>query len=314
MADGEYIIKVFSQKERKQWTEEELRKAKPLPIKKYLTEEDLQYKNEELAKTIEKASSPDAPPGYDGWQEKVPEGFKFNPELTHSSKVNNPQLYPFNCIGKLTFEDNDGNVWCGSAAVVHPNGILTAAHCVFDTEKNCYFKNIVFSLGHTETSNLGLFEVIDVAFPAKYKNSTAGFVEFDFAFCRMKSDNKNGKPVGANGYLTALINQDFSGKIWTAIGYPLAKGMGHEMWKDMGKFLLYPGAMYVTKENEHKDFDHGGMSGGPWLLPVKSGDRTIHKINGVTSKGKKGPLDVESSSPYFDKSVSELYETFFTPK
>ena len=83
MANGVYCYKIFSENERKVWTEEEIKKAKPIEC--YITEFDIQHRNEELAKKIQKASSPDAPEGYLGWEGSAPEGFVYNSELSNNS-------------------------------------------------------------------------------------------------------------------------------------------------------------------------------------------------------------------------------------
>jgi len=302
MANGEYCYKIFT--EHKEWTEEELRKAKPVPS--YISELDKKVtKNEEKVKEIEKASREDAGPGFVGWDASVPEGYV--PELTHSSAVSNPQQYPFSCVGKLTFEDINGEQYYGSAAVVQENGIITAAHCIYDHANKCYFKNIVFYPGLTDKSNLGQFEVTDTVFPEAYKMASIGLIRDDIAFCRVNVNRKTGKTVtkSAFGFIGAMLDQKIHQNVWFAVGYPGLKGE-FEMWKDEGKLIPYIGDEYVTKSNQHPEFKHHGMSGGPWLV-----FNTNYYINGVTSKGTKDGLDNESYSPYFGKWVSTLYKSFF---
>jgi len=244
-----------------------------------------------------------------GWEGSFPEGYVPNPELNHGSKVNNPQTFPFSCIGKLSFEDINGVKYYGSAAVVYKNGIITAAHCVYDNENNCFFKNHVFRPCVTPTSNLGEFEVLSYMVPDLYKAGYVGLIQDDFAFCKLGKHPTTFKSVmeTVGGILPAKFNQPINRNVtWLAVGYPGEKG-GFEMWKDEGKCIPSLINQYVTKTNQHLELSHKGMSGGPWFV------LGTHYINGISSKvPKDGSMGYpDTDSPYFDNQVFVLYKSFF---
>ncbi|HSA80735.1 MAG TPA: trypsin-like serine protease [Geminicoccaceae bacterium] len=52
--------------------------------------------------------------------------------------------YPYTAIGRITFEDSTGNSRACSGAVIQLRLVLTAGHCVYDTENQEWYRNWVF--------------------------------------------------------------------------------------------------------------------------------------------------------------------------
>ena len=52
--------------------------------------------------------------------------------------------YPYSTIGKITFQDDAGNSYACSGAVIQRRLVLTAGHCVYDTPNHQWYKNWVF--------------------------------------------------------------------------------------------------------------------------------------------------------------------------
>ena len=53
-------------------------------------------------------------------------------------------VYPHKWVGRLTFTTPNGTSYC-SATVISNNHIVTAAHCVYDTTNNRWYRNWVFT-------------------------------------------------------------------------------------------------------------------------------------------------------------------------
>jgi len=80
------------------------------------------------------------------------------PKNPFGSEVKFPQTFPFSCVGLLIATDKLGDFYSGSASVIGDTVVMTAAHCVWDKNNNCYFKNFTFFPGWTPAKeSLGQF-------------------------------------------------------------------------------------------------------------------------------------------------------------
>jgi len=111
------------------WTPERMESAIPVPTPKV-------PKSEGAAEAVTPKGEPgSAAPGYakddhKGESAGKQEAGQAQARATGGNPVANPLAYPYSTCGKLFFTQGGQN-FSGSAAVVAPNVLLTAGHCVF---------------------------------------------------------------------------------------------------------------------------------------------------------------------------------------
>jgi len=215
--------------------------------------------------------------------------------LGAAAPVAKPQTYPWCTVGKLFFVLN-GKDYAGSAAVVGMNGILTAAHCLYDPKAKATSSNVTFVPAYTNGSQpLGKWVANQTFVVSQWQTGADYGYDIGSALLTPSSKDPIGKITGTLGY---AINQQTSVPSWNDIGYPSNYGGGNIMYEEDGTFTVLVDNT-VGKEGTFAE----GASGDPWLMP-----NVPAVTNGVHSHGRKDKPDQVFSS-YFTDWVGDLIGT-----
>ncbi|MDX1072482.1 hypothetical protein GOL32_28930 [Sinorhizobium medicae] len=191
---------------------------------------------------------------------------------------------PFTSMGRLEFMKGGRWWWC-SAQFVGDTGdvLLTAGHCVYDTDTNRWNSNFVFFVGQ-QGANFKL--ALDWDCSAIYSGWAQDAYRKDYAFLRVRGQND--KALG--------LRVGLPGVSWQSMGYPGNFGGGtvpHVVSGSRGRVQL-SGVVEMTGN----PFG-GGSSGGAWFI----GDYAI----GLNSFGYDN-MPTSMWGPIFDGQTTKLYE------
>ncbi|MCX4267150.1 MAG: trypsin-like serine protease [Lachnospiraceae bacterium] len=230
--------------------------------------------------------------------EAVPVDLLFNekrPELSMEvrdekgpTEVADIGKFPYNTCGKLIMQFGS-SASCGSASLLkRPDILLTAAHCVYKSEKQSFPSSTTFYWRLKDQTVYQIESVTNIFIPVEYEQT--GELQYDYAICVLSN------PVGDHRNVLDYTTQVSQQEVIT-IGYPSVSPYN-------GFKMYYTQNVVSTYEESGKKFlrvgnglAYGGASGGPWVLG--------QKVAGVTSWGWEGHTDV--LSPQFDKKFEDMY-------
>ena len=223
-----------------------------------------------------------------------------------TTKVDDPADKPhYRRAGRL-FVDFNGKTGSGSACAIARNGILTAAHCLYDFNTKQYATKVLYVPGYqNKGGKLGSWALFGTpSIPDGYIKATTKNYSWDYAFSKVSLGGLNNLSVlgDVTGWFGLVVDRSTASQ-WDTLGYPTVpfgayKFDGEFMWSCVGDFKgkLDPGT--ITKEGNLTQ----GSSGGPWMI-------NADYVNGVQSH--TGATPTENASPYFDKDVLDLYNKTF---
>ena len=233
------------------------------------------------------------------------------PGAFYTLLVQDPTKAPYCRAGKMymTFK---GNKYQGSACAVDENGILTAAHNLYDHDTETYADNAMYMPGYNNgAKELGRWPLLSdpvPVFPIEWYENVKEY-GFDYGFSMVGPGGKDKfdlRPIGKVTGIFEIIVDKPDIKEWTTLGYP-GKTANHSEWDGEQMY-----SCYGTKEEidfNHKVAKYGdlcnGTSGGPWLLTGAH----RHMVNGLTASFAPG-YDL-NFSPYFDQAVMDLFDEIF---
>ena len=189
--------------------------------------------------------------------------------------VATPLNYPWRTVGKL-FYTRGGTNYVASASVLQPNGVLTAAHCLYDVASSSWSTHIFFVPAYANgVQPFGGWEYNQPFAPQTWIDT--GSFSWDVGTMRMRTGGTTNSPVGdIVGYLGYSVNR-MPERSWIDVGYPTNYAGGTQMYAEEGAYTrTLNGGAVVGKTGTFGP----GASGDPWLL---YGD--ITKANGVHSFG-----------------------------
>jgi V8-like Glu-specific endopeptidase len=234
----------------------------------------------------------------------LPPGRPLVPRAYQTTLINYPDRMPY-CrpTGKLFFTDFRGVNRAGSASAIHPCGILTAAHCVYDWDNQAFMRNVAFAPAYQDgNAPYNIWPTVIQPFVNAGYRREKNFGD-DYAFCRIPP--LGGQLLGHKvGHYWLIVNRpDF--RLWDTLGYPgeFRPGYpfdGDSMWSCVGPITVMDDTSKIGKEGNLTR----GASGGPWLVPGTA------YVNGVESYGYESRPDL-NFSPYFDDEVLALYYQAF---
>lgn len=241
------------------------------------------------------------------------------PGVEDTKIVPDPAEDPYRRAGKLFMTFSDGEFF-GSASAIAKNGILTAAHNLYDHKlapEQRYATKVLYVPGFCAKRPTP-FGAWTLELPLDQKATIpSGWIDsdknigLDYAFCRTGLGGKPDdlRPLGnATGFFELVVDRP-DARHWTSLSYPdqrtkQDKFNGLEMWSSRGTKVdnaPWPDEV-VAKEGELPE----GASGGPWLLTSEHS----HKVNGIQTFIHSQMAGV-AFSPIFDSYTKTLYEKTF---
>jgi V8-like Glu-specific endopeptidase len=217
--------------------------------------------------------------------------------------VGTPLAYPYTTCGKLFFSQG-GSDFAGSAALITPNVLLTAGHCVFGGGQ--WSQNVAFypsypSRGSSDPAYKFSYNYV-AAWTAWSQNGNRaydyGMVWFDTA------------PGQLVGWLGLLWNASTSGRTWDAVGYPATPNppfAGQTMDEATGTFASSTTSGVIGLSNDNMEH---GSSGGPWITDFNGSPREY--ANGLQSFHVTDG-DLTEYGPYFTADVKGLLDWISNP-
>ena len=276
------------------WTEERRRAAQPVPMSKTPLPQP-------------GAPAPHLPQSHPG---QTPSGHGRDQDagarsdsLTAGHAVLQPLSYPYRTCGKIYFNQSGGS-YSGSAAMVAPNVLLTAGHCVYGGGH--WSTNMVFypSYGtRTATDPAYRFNCGRLSCRTSYVQN--GNRAHDYALVWMGA-----APGNVVGWLGLLWGASTAGRVWEAVGYPATPHPpydGSTMEAAVGSVHASSTAGTIGLTND--DMEHGS-SGGPWITAWNETVRS--HANGLQSFHLKDGDTVEYG-PYFTDEVKSLFDWISNP-
>ena len=216
--------------------------------------------------------------------------------------VAQPLNYPYRTAGKVFFTQNGGD-FTGSAAMISPNILLTAGHCVYE---GGWSTNMVFYPSY------GKRGATDPAYKFNYSYLACwtawnqhGNRAFDYGMVWMPT-----APGNRIGWLGTLWNAPTANRVWDAVGYPSRPNPpfnGNTMCEALGQFAASStsGVIGLTNDNMEQ-----GSSGGPWITAWNESART--HANGLQSFHITDGDTIEYG-PYFTQDLNGLMNWIANP-
>jgi hypothetical protein len=166
--------------------------------------------------------------------------------------------YPYSTVGQLYFTDGVYNYSC-SASLINYNLIVTAAHCVFNTDYDYWYYNWTFvpaDYNHGSYMPYGYYNWSAATILTKWgkaKKSSKG-LKYDVALIQLY-----GSPGSATGYLGYAWNWKPK-QMQHAIGYPSNIYGGISSYICAAESFSKKGGLGMGCDMTF------GSSGGPWIL------------------------------------------------
>jgi V8-like Glu-specific endopeptidase len=276
------------------WTEERRAQAKPVPMPTPGPGE----RPAERAETLAKGPVGHTPHSY-GREKHVEQHLQPH---AGGQAVAQPLAYPYRTVGKLFFTQNGSNL-SGSAALISPNILLTAGHCVY---KGGWSANVAFYPSYGKRTSSDPFYRFNYSYEACWtawsQNSNRAY---DYGMIWVDA-----APGNQIGWLGTLWNAPTANRTWDAVGYPGQPSPpfnGNTMDEALGQFASSStsGVIGLTNDNMEQ-----GSSGGPWITNWNETGRT--HANGLQTFHIHDGDTVEYG-PYFTQDLNNLMNWISNP-
>lgn len=274
------------------WTEERQAAAQPFPTP---GEERLADENRPRPATAEE-----------------PDTLTYKTTLVPKEKLTD---YPYQSIGRL-FYTLDGKDLRASASVVDDNGLITAAHNLYDRKTKTWADTILFCPAYTkgqENAKYGSWTGRDIAVPKGWMEGQDPDAH-DVGFIKLHPGGLAHKPIGTIVRpLPLLVGMVpvISETVWFAVGYPRGTREGttfdgNNMWQCEGdcRDIVQKERGVISTVSKSGNFTQGS-SGGPWLYYTGT---DTYQVNGVGSTIDFYDMD---GSPYFGEWVKVAFLKYF---
>jgi len=276
------------------WTEERRAAAKPVPLPKVPP-------GTAPAATEPEKRGETGHTQHGHGEEKNPETH-VEPRGLGGQAVAAPLNYPYRTCGKLFFTQG-GSGFAGSAAMITPNILLTAGHCVYS---GGWSTNVAFYPSYGKRASNDRAYKFNYNYVAAWTAWTQhGNRAFDYGMVWFDS-----APGNIIGWLGTLWNAPTAGRTWDAVGYPATPNPpfnGNVMDECVGSVASSStsGTIGLTNDNmEH------GSSGGPWITAWNETART--HANGLQSFHIHDG-DTTEYGPYFTQDLKGLMDWISNP-
>lgn len=216
--------------------------------------------------------------------------------------VAQPLNYPYRTVGKLFFTQN-GSGFSGSAALIQPNILLTAGHCVYN---GGWSANVTFYPSYGKRAPGDPAYSFNYSYEACWTAwSQNGNRAYDYGMIWI-----NAAPGNLIGWLGTLWNAPTANRTWDAVGYPAEPNPpfnGNTMDEALGQFASssVSGVIGLTNDNMEQ-----GSSGGPWITNWNETSPT--HANGLQSFHIHDG-DTTEYGPYFTQDLNNLMNWITDP-
>ncbi|MCB1499600.1 MAG: trypsin-like serine protease [Bauldia sp.] len=236
-----------------------------------------------------------APPSNPGQTPAADLGDAGGPKERSAGNVLSKPLY---WAGKLFFRAPDGDYVC-SGQFISPNVVLTAAHCVRDSDTGAWYQDLIFALQYNSGQYGAVYSYDCVA----TRNSWVqpGFEKFlsDYAMIRVDKPSRTGN-FGTHWGWRGAYNEA------NKIGYPGGVADGEVIQVEHGPIAFVDGVVQLTHGNTA---DQGGSSGGAWIGQYSDaeGNNDGNYIISVESFGYDEEPGIDYG-PYLDENFKSLWD------
>jgi hypothetical protein len=192
--------------------------------------------------------------------------------------------FPFKTIGKLYFTDSGGGGHYCTASVISGNNIIvTAAHCLYDTDSDTWYSNWTFVPAiRISTGLFGTFPYIQGRVLNAWilaPDSLSGR-RYDVAVMSFGNNTAGHSVTYYTGWMGYAWNGDYN-YVYHAIGYPSNLNNGNFTWICAAEGYYYSDDIVAMGCNMMH-----GSSGGPWILafgpygttPAPNGVNWVHSV------------------------------------
>ncbi|MGN0507359.1 MAG: trypsin-like serine peptidase [Lachnospiraceae bacterium] len=204
-------------------------------------------------------------------------------------EVKDMNEYPYNTCGQIMGQIGAATCMGSASEFKRPDIILTAAHCVYNSEQKAFLSKPTFYWKRKENTAYAIVPVTHIFIPEEYEKEQDPC--YDYAVCVL--DHLVGDTRNVLQY-DVKCSKDKA----LMIGYPGGEPYG-------GKKMYYAEDSANVEQVEGKRYLHvkdglayGGASGGPWTV-----DNLVFGINSWIWAGRK-----EVFSPILDEKLDTLYE------
>lgn len=265
-------------------------------------------------RTAQMAEPPIVQDAVDKSVQELAGGYSYPAPFTRYEVFPNYSGYPHITVGKVFFtKPGIGNFVC-SGSSIGGDGVITAAHCVHDSNSGAFWTNWTFVPAYKNgTAPYGQWSANHLWFISNYQNNAGGDSRYDIggAVLNRKSGVKISQKVGFLGFAWNQDNGSLSAH-WALIGYPAASPFnGNLMYICQASYAYSAGGSAPSPIGVGCD-QTGGTSGGPWIRNYSGASGASNYVNGVNSYRRcvnascTSVFTNELFSPYFDNTAKAL--------
>ncbi|MCB1489956.1 MAG: trypsin-like serine protease [Bauldia sp.] len=204
---------------------------------------------------------------------------------------------PLYWAGKIFFRKPDGGYVC-SGQFISENVVLTAAHCVRDSDTGEWYDDVVFALQYENGKYAELYDTECSATLAGWVSKDESKYNYDFATILVEGSSQT-------GYFGTAWNWEGQYADVTKIGYPVSIRDGQVIQIERGPIELKDGIVALKHGNPK---NQGGSSGGAWIGGFNDtpGSEEGNRVISLQSFHYDG-LDGVGFGPYLTESFRKLW-------
>lgn len=198
--------------------------------------------------------------------------------------------YPYECFGKIYFTDTEGVDRYGTAEFAgNGNILLTAAHCLRDSNSGKFFKNFLFIRAYKN----GAGQRFAIDYVGTFNGWIGGNRAYDYGFCHT---------VLSYPYWLG-VQEPTSYQYLQAVGYPENFGSGEVLYAANGKKGRINSGTLQMLGNPMRH----GNSGGAWIGCTREGEVSDYAV-GINSFHYDSETDNEYSPLFIQGNINRLFQ------